>query len=67
RLGDTRTWLRAGVRDVPRPGTEIARGAPICTVFARGRSVPACASALERRAEAWRARVEQPRRRRHAS
>ena len=67
RLDDTRTWLRAGVRDVPRPGTVLARGAPICTIFARGRSVSACASALERRAEAWRARIELPRRRRHAS
>lgn len=67
RLGDTRAWLRAGARDVPRPGTEVARGAPICTIFARGRSVSDCVRVLERRAEGWRARIETPRKRRHAS
>src|SRR5206468_251017 len=34
---DTRAWLEdESVRDVPAPGEWIARGRPICTIFARG-------------------------------
>jgi predicted ATP-grasp superfamily ATP-dependent carboligase len=44
-------WLEDDdVRDVPAPGERIARGHPICTVFARGRSVAACGAALAARA-----------------
>jgi predicted ATP-grasp superfamily ATP-dependent carboligase len=48
---DTRPWLAdATVRDVPPPGTRIPRGAPICTVFARGSNPAACHAALCARA-----------------
>jgi predicted ATP-grasp superfamily ATP-dependent carboligase len=48
---DTRRWLAgAAVRDVPPPGTRIPRGAPICTIFARGRDPTACHAALRARA-----------------
>ncbi len=50
-LGDTRSWLEdPTVRDVPHPGGRIARGKPICTVFARARSATACRQALMARA-----------------
>jgi predicted ATP-grasp superfamily ATP-dependent carboligase len=48
---DTRRWLAdATVRDVPPPGTRIPRGAPICTIFARGSDPAACHAALRARA-----------------
>jgi predicted ATP-grasp superfamily ATP-dependent carboligase len=64
-VGDTRRWARSNtVRDVPHPGEHIARGQPVCTVFARGRDGAACHAALVRRAEwvyraldAWRRRI----------
>ncbi|MEJ7812380.1 MAG: ATP-grasp domain-containing protein, partial [Gemmatimonadaceae bacterium] len=47
----TERWLADHtVRDVPRPGERIARGRPICTVFATGASAAACHAALARRA-----------------
>ena len=47
----TARWLEDDdVRDVPAPGERIARGHPICTVFAQGRSVTACGGALAARA-----------------
>ena len=59
RLGDTRSWLRAGwIADVPRPGGTIDRGAPICTVFAEARSAERCHEALVRRARRIYRKVE---------
>lgn len=50
-MGDTRGWLDdESVRDVPHPGERIARGSPVCTIFARGRSAAECRAALVRRA-----------------
>ena len=50
-VGDTRAWLEdQSVRDVPQPGERIARGSPICTIFARGATEAACHAALVRRA-----------------
>jgi len=51
-LGDTRPWLAdLTVRDVPHPGERIARGHPVCTVFAEARTAAECHDALVRRAE----------------
>jgi hypothetical protein len=51
-IGDTRGWLDdPAVRDVPHPGETIARGRPVCTVFARAETAGACRAALERTAE----------------
>jgi len=50
-LGDTTHWLADDdVRDIPAPGELIARGSPICTIFARGRTSADCYAALVRRA-----------------
>ncbi len=50
---DTRAWLEdESVRDVPAPGERIARGRPICTIFARGADAAACRRALVARARA---------------
>ena len=49
----TRRWLRdPDVADVPRPGERIARGRPICTVFAAARDAAACLRGLTARADA---------------
>jgi uncharacterized protein len=51
-VGDTRAWLEDdSVRDIPTPGQRIARGEPVCTVFARGEDPETCHAALVRRAE----------------
>jgi predicted ATP-grasp superfamily ATP-dependent carboligase len=43
----TLRWLAdAAIADIPRPGERIARGRPICTVFATGRDVESCTRAL---------------------
>jgi predicted ATP-grasp superfamily ATP-dependent carboligase len=52
-VGDTHAWLDdESVRDIPGPGEQIARGQPVCTVFARGPDRAACYAALVRRASA---------------
>jgi len=56
-IGDTASWLAKGephmheIRDVPRPGTRIRAGHPICTVFATGRDSCECRAELVSRAE----------------
>ena len=50
---DTHHWLAdRDLGDVPPSGERIARGRPICTIFARGRTVARCDAALARRAHA---------------
>jgi predicted ATP-grasp superfamily ATP-dependent carboligase len=52
-VGDTRRRLGdPTVRDIPRPGARIARGRPVCTVFASAPTAAACHRALRRRAAA---------------
>ncbi|HEX9283666.1 MAG TPA: ATP-grasp domain-containing protein [Gemmatimonadales bacterium] len=59
---DTRAWLEDdSVRDVPVPGAGIARGRPICTIFARGEDAAACRRALVARARAVYHAVEERR------
>lgn len=49
-MGDTTSWLAdSSVRDIPMPGSRIAAGRPICTVFAEARTVAECEAALRRR------------------
>ena len=46
--GATLEWLeRDDVRDVPFPGERLERGAPVCTVFARGTDATECRARLE--------------------
>ena len=46
-VGATRPWLAdRAMADIPSPGQRIARGRPICTVFATGRSSGTCLRAL---------------------
>ena len=55
----TAAWLEDDdIRDVPAPGERIARGRPICTIFARGPSPAACRRALVARARALYASVD---------
>ncbi len=50
-IPDSRTWLaNPDVRDIPPPGEVIARGRPVCTVFAQGGSQASCLHELTRRA-----------------
>jgi predicted ATP-grasp superfamily ATP-dependent carboligase len=57
RTPDTREWAARGIRDVPHAGEPIARGHPICTLVATGRSPEAVLAGLERRAAALRAEL----------
>jgi predicted ATP-grasp superfamily ATP-dependent carboligase len=66
-LGDTTRWLaRDDVRDIPAPGERIARGSPICTIFASGRTSMLCYAALVRLARIRFAEVEGRMRRKSA-
>ena len=66
-LGDTTRWLTDDdVRDIPAPGERIARGSPICTIFASGRTSALCYAALVRRARLRFAEVEGRMRRKSA-
>jgi predicted ATP-grasp superfamily ATP-dependent carboligase len=66
-LGDTTRWLADDdVRDIPAPGERIARGSPICTIFASGRTSALCYAALVRRARIRFAEVEGRMRRKSA-
>lgn len=66
-LGDTTRWLADDdVRDVPAPGERIARGSPICTIFATERTSALCYAALVRRARIRFAEVEGRMRRKSA-
>jgi predicted ATP-grasp superfamily ATP-dependent carboligase len=66
-LGDTTHWLADDdVRDIPAPFEHIARGSPICTIFASGRTSALCYAALVRRARIRFAEVEGRMRRRSA-
>jgi predicted ATP-grasp superfamily ATP-dependent carboligase len=50
-IGDTDAWLDdPDVRDIPRSGSVIPAGAPICSVFARAGDAEGCAAALARTA-----------------
>jgi uncharacterized protein len=50
-MGNTRRWLsRPFLADIPHPGERIARGRPICTVFASENDAAACYRLLLRRA-----------------
>lgn len=50
-VGDTSSWLAdPDVRDVPHRGEQIARGQPVCTVFAEGRDGAECYASLVARA-----------------
>jgi predicted ATP-grasp superfamily ATP-dependent carboligase len=45
-------WVRnPDVRDVPRPGSRIPAGAPICSIFADAPTAAACRAQLVRRAQ----------------
>ena len=49
-IGDSRSWIDAGIRDVPHPGERIETGRPVCTVFASGRDAATCYLELVRQA-----------------
>lgn len=55
-VGDTVDWIAGGVRDVPHPGEIIAKGHPICTVFASAPSRPECWRRLRAESEVIRRR-----------
>ena len=58
--GDTESWLAdRQVRDVPHPGEHIARGRPVCTIFADAADSAACHAALVRRAAEVHAQLEE--------
>ncbi len=50
-VGDTQAWcVDDSIRDIPRPGTVIGSGDPVCTVFADGPTTMACEAELTTRA-----------------
>jgi predicted ATP-grasp superfamily ATP-dependent carboligase len=60
-IGETSSWRsdsNGNIRDIPRPGTRVRRGRPVCTVFATGRDEDACYDALRERASDIYSRLE---------
>ena len=51
-VGDTSAWLNRARRDVPWPGQRIARGEPVCTVYASASSYASCYAGLVEQASA---------------
>jgi predicted ATP-grasp superfamily ATP-dependent carboligase len=57
-VGDTRSWLTdETVRDIPKPGEQIAASQPVCTVFAEDRRLERCRERLVKRAQLVHTRV----------
>jgi uncharacterized protein len=57
-VGDTASWLADdSVRDIPRAGSRIPAGHPVCTVFASATTTSACRMALEEKATIARTRM----------
>jgi uncharacterized protein len=46
------------VADIPLPGTHFEPGEPVCTLFAKAATIPACRARLKRAIERWRERLE---------
>jgi predicted ATP-grasp superfamily ATP-dependent carboligase len=46
------------VADIPHPGTQFEAGEPVCTIFARAATIPACRARLRRALSRWRERLE---------
>ena len=55
-VGDTIDWIAGGVGDVPHPDEIIAKGQPICTVFASAASRAECGRRLRAESEVIRRR-----------
>jgi predicted ATP-grasp superfamily ATP-dependent carboligase len=51
-------WPEGAVADVPHPGERIARGQPVCSLFATGPSAAACLAALRELADRVEAQLE---------
>ena len=49
-IGETERWGGPAIADIPHAGERIARGRPICTVFAEGRNADECHKRLVREA-----------------
>jgi hypothetical protein len=49
-VGDTRTWVAQGIRDVPHPGEHIRKRYPICTILTTGATPTACLRQLKAQA-----------------
>jgi uncharacterized protein len=57
-VGDTAGWAAEDLRDVPHTGERIARGHPICTIFAAGETWADCYRRLVRRGREVHQRLE---------
>jgi uncharacterized protein len=51
-IASAQLWANPWIADIPNAGERISRGRPICTVFARARSIESCRRLLLRRAAA---------------
>ncbi|NMC79193.1 MAG: ATP-grasp domain-containing protein [Chloroflexi bacterium] len=49
-MPDTHSWRADGLRDIPRPGEFIPRGAPVCSILASAADAPSCWQEILRRA-----------------
>ena len=52
-MGDTRSWATNDISDIPHPGEQIPAGAPICTIFAKGKDAVGCWGAVLAKARRW--------------
>ena len=52
-VGETRSWAVQDVSDVPHSGEQIPAGAPVCTIFAKGKDAAGCWAEVLARANDW--------------
>jgi uncharacterized protein len=49
-IGDTHSWAKLDISDIPHSGEQIMVGAPVCTILAKGRDAIDCWAAVLARA-----------------
>ena len=41
-IGNTHSWAKQDISDIPHPGEQIMARAPVCSIFAKGRDASEC-------------------------
>ena len=52
-IGDTHSWVKQGISDIPHPDEKIMAGTPVCSIFAEGRDARECWANVLDKASHW--------------